>query len=135
MRSTRAGAAQFGLLIAVALVPACTNSPTSPGIEPEIANVPDNFEYQVSSIKNYSGTASYTWQHSGTTANINLATTGSAGGATLIVLDADGTAVFSRSLAENGTFVTSLGSAGTWTIRVVYESFTGTVNFRAQRTT
>jgi len=125
---------QFALILVVALASAC-NSPTSPGVNPEIVNAPDTFAYQVSSIQNFSGTATYQWQNSGTTANVNLSAVQAAGGALLVVMDANGTEVFSRSIAENGTFMTSPGVAGQWTIRVVYESFSGTVNFRAEKAT
>ena len=55
--------------------------------------------------------------------------------ATLVVLDADGEQVYTRSLAENGTFVTAAGAAGSWTIRVTYSAASATVNFRVQKTT
>jgi len=41
--------------------------------------------------------------------------------------------VYSRSLADNGTFSSSAGAAGTWTIRVTYSSVDATVNFRADK--
>ena len=123
------------MMMAIAVVAACKTTPTSPGVEPEIVNTPDAFAYQVSSIQNFSGTATYQWENSGTTANINLSAAQLAGGALLVVMDANGTEVFSRSISENGTFATSAGAAGQWSIRVVYEGFSGTVNFRAERTT
>jgi hypothetical protein len=116
-------------------VSACGDSPTSPGIQPQIINQTDNFEYQASDVQGYSGTLSYTWQNTGTTANVNQATTVSGGTVTLVLLDATGAQVYSRSLAENGTFVTSVGQAGAWTVRVLYSGATTTVNFRAQKTT
>jgi hypothetical protein len=125
----------FALIAVLAVLPACQSTPTSPGVNPEIVNVPDSFAYQVSSIQNFSGTSTYQWQNSGTTANVNLSAVQSAGGALLVVIDANGIEVFSRSLADNGTFVTAAGAAGMWTVRVVYDSFTGTVNFRTEKTT
>jgi hypothetical protein len=77
----------------------------------------------------------YSWQNTGISANINQSTTVSAGNMTLVITDANGTQVYSRSLADNGTFVTADGVAGTWTIRVTYSSASGTVNFRAQKKT
>src|SRR5512134_635312 len=112
-----------------------SDPPTSPGIQPQISNLPDDFSYQVSSVANFSGTAPYTWQNTGISANINQSTTVTAGSMTLVITDAVGTQVYSRSLADNGTFVTADGVAGTWTIRVTYASASGTVNFRAQKKT
>lgn len=122
------------LPIALALA-GCGDSSTSPGIQPQIVNNSDNFEYQVSNVRNYSGTSSYTWQNTGVAANVNQATTVSAGSITLRILDADGTEVYSRSLSDNGTYVTADGTAGGWTIQVIYSGATATVNFRAQKKT
>ena len=114
-------------------VTGCGSSPTGPGIQPQITNSPDNFQYQATSVTNYTGTLSYTWQNSGTLANVNQATTVTAGTATLVILDGNGTQVYSRSLADNGTFATASGVAGAWTIRIVYSGASATVNFRAQK--
>jgi hypothetical protein len=112
---------------------ACSDSPTGPGIQPQIMNQTDNFEYQVSEVQGFTGTLSYPWQNSGTQANVNQATTVSGGSVTLRLFDASGTQVYSRSLAENGTFVTTAGQAGVWTIRVIYSGAVApVVNFRAQ---
>ncbi len=117
-----------------ALAAGCDSS-TSPGISPEIANVVDSFQYQVTDIRNYSHINDYTWQNTGTTANVNQSTAITGGTATLVILDADGTEVYSRSLGENGTFVTAAGVSGSWTIRVTYAAASATVNFRVQKTT
>jgi hypothetical protein len=113
---------------------ACSDSPTGPGIQPQIINQPDNFEYQVSDVQGFTGTLSYSWQNTGTQANVNQATTVSGGSITLVIRDASGTQIYSRSLADNGTFVTAAGQAGTWTVRVVYSGAVApVVNFRAQK--
>lgn len=59
----------------------------------------------------------------------------SGGTAVLVVLDGGGTQVYTRSLADNGTFTTASGTPGTWTIRMVYDGVSATVNFRADMTT
>ena len=96
-------------------------------------NATDNFQYQVSAIEDYSGTQTYTWQNTGTTATINQSASVSAGSATLGLLDADGTQVYSRSLAEDGTFSSAAGTAGSWRVRVTYSSADARVNFRADK--
>jgi hypothetical protein len=120
-------------LLGLAGVTGCGSSPTGPGIQPQVTNSPDNFQYQTTSIVNYTSTLSYTWQNSGTVANVNQATTVTGGTATLVILDANGVQVYSRSLADNGTFATASGVAGAWTIRVVYSNTSATVNFRVQK--
>lgn len=119
------------LLIAAALC-ACDDS-TGPGIEPEIRNNPDNFEFQVSSLSNYSGTLTYNWSNSGIAASVDQSTAILGGTATLVLQDAGGTTVYTRDLADDGTFITTDGSAGTWRIRVVFEDTDGTINFRVQK--
>ncbi len=126
-RAIRSSVALLGLLAA------CSSSPTAPGTNPEIANNTDTFQFQTSNVVNATTTLNYDWQNTGTTANINQATTISAGTITLTVLDANGTQVYSRSLADNGTYSTSAGVAGRWKIRVTFSGASGTVNFRSQK--
>ena len=49
-----------GPALAIALIVGCS-SPTDPGIQ-QVNNVTDNFQYQVSNVKNFTGTRVYTWQ-------------------------------------------------------------------------
>jgi hypothetical protein len=58
-----------------------------------------------------------------------------AGSISVVITDAAGTQVYSRSLSDNGTFVTADGVAGAWKIRVVYSGASGTVNFRVEKKT
>jgi len=122
------------VVISVALVAGCSN-PTSPGVQPEITNVTDNFQYQVTKIQNYTHEATHIWQNTGARANVNQATAVTGGSATLVLLDSEGAVVYSRSLAENGTFISAVGVPGSWTIRVTYSAASATVNFRVQKAT
>lgn len=126
-RSLRAAA-----FAALAVVAACSDGPTAPGIQPQITNAPDAFSYQVSSIQDFTGTYSYTWQNSGTVAKVTHASdAGATGSATLVVRDAAGTQVYSGELATSGEpLTTPAGVAGAWTIRIVYTGYSNTqVNF------
>lgn len=124
----------LGLVLAAALI-GCNNS-TAPGIQPEIANLADSFQFQTSSLSGGSGSWSYTWQNTGTTATVNQSCSITGGTATLVVRDSAGTQVYSRNLAENGTFVTTAGATGAWTIAVVLDHvFAAAVNFRVQKQT
>ena len=96
----------------------------------EIANNADAFEWQVSMLENVTQTLSYTWQNSGTTANVDLSSSITSGTATLSIADADGMQVYSGSLDQDGTFTTNAGAAGGWTIDVVLSGVDGTLNFR-----
>ena len=130
--SLRRLAAFCAVLSAVAL--GGCNSPVAPGIQSQVNNAPDNFQYQTTSVRTYTGTASYSWSNSGTRATINQATTVTGGTMTLTITDNAGTQVYSNSMANNGTFQTSpVGVAGMWTIRIDYVGANGTVNFRVQK--
>ena len=122
------------LAVGVGLIGGCSN-PSSPGVEPEITNATDNFQYQVTDIRGYTHESTYSWQNTGASANVNQAATITHGSAMLILVDGDGAIVYSRSLADNGTFVSAAGVPGLWTIRVNYSDASGTVNFRVQRKT
>lgn len=110
---------------------ACSNS-LAP-FEPEIANVTDSFQFQVTGTQNLTTTREYTWQNTGTTANVNQASAVTAGSATLTILDSQGAQVYSKNLADNGTFQTSTGVAGEWKIRIAFSDLHGTINFRVQK--
>ncbi len=112
---------------------ACGDSTTAPGRDPEIINTPDNFQYQITDIQNFSGTQVYSWQNSGTTATVNQSAAVAAGSVNLVLRDANGVEVYSRSLADNSTFSSSAGTAGAWTVRVIYSGADATVNFRLDK--
>lgn len=123
------------MLTGLALSGCGSTKSTAPGIQPQIANLPDDFSYQVTSVNHFTGTYTYSWPNSGIAANVNQSTTVTGGTMQLTILDGAGTQVYSHPLTDNGTFVSADGVAGTWTIRMVYTGASGTVNFRAQKKT
>ncbi|MDH3570276.1 MAG: hypothetical protein OER89_08820, partial [Gemmatimonadota bacterium] len=66
-------------------------------------------------------------------ANIDQSASLTGGSATLTVSDADGTEVYTRSMGETGTFQTTSGTSGMWTIEVTLSGANGMLNFRAQK--
>ena len=121
-----------GAAATTALLLLACSDPLGP-FQPQITNVPDNFQLQATGLNNVTTTVQYTWQNSGTTANVNQATVTTAGTATLIIKHAAGTQVYTKDLNANGTFVTSAGTSGAWTIRLELVSVSGTLNFRVQK--
>ena len=119
--------------VVVMALAACSDAATSPGRDPQIVNATDNFQYQISDIRAFSGNQVYTWQNSGTTAKVNQSAAITSGAVSLVLRDANGTQVYSRSLADNGTFVSSAGVAGTWTVVVSYATADAPVNFRVDK--
>jgi len=99
----------------------------------EVTNGVDSFQWQVTDLDDVTQTLTYSWQNTGTGADVNQAATLSSGSAVLRIDDSAGNEVYSRSLTENGTFSTDSGSAGPWTITVTLNGATGTLNFRVQK--
>ncbi len=100
-----------------------------PANQLEVSNNPGFFSLQVTALDNVSQTLTYSWQNPGTTANVNQASSVSGGTATVLVRDASNAQVYSRNLADNGTFNTTAGTTGTWTVVVTLTDVTGTLNF------
>ena len=114
--------------------PACSGSgDVLAPYQPQIANVTDNFQFQVTGLSGVTVAREYTWTNTGQKADVNQATQLNGGNAVLTVRDAALTQVYSQSLAANGTFQTLTGTPGTWRIRVELANATGTVNFRVQK--
>jgi hypothetical protein len=106
---------------------------TDPTFQPQIINQTNSFALQATNISGVTQTIQYTWQNTGSSANVNQATVLTGGSATLTIMDAAGQQVYTNSVTANGTFQTSSGMAGNWTIRLVVSNGTGTLNFRVQK--
>jgi hypothetical protein len=122
----------LSLLASLGLLVGCSDA-TGPGVEPEIRNLADSFEFQVSELNRYSRTLTYNWSNSGVLANVNQSAALTSGSAQLVILDSGGSQVYARDLTQNGTFVTTQGQSGTWQLRVVFSNASGTLNFRVQK--
>lgn len=105
----------------------------NPQFQPQITNATDNFQFQTTAVTNVTQTLTYTWQNTGSRATINQACAIAQGTATLTIRDAAGTQVYQSSLAANGTFPSTTGQAGAWTIVVTVNNLSGTLNFRVQK--
>ena len=120
------------ILVLAAMVAGFACNDSLAPFQPEIANVPGNFQLQATNVRDVTNTFDYTWQSNAATANVNQATIITAGTATLTILDSQDVQVYTRNLADNGTFQTTAGTAGAWTIRMVLTNYSGTLNFRVQ---
>ncbi len=106
----------------------------NPQFQPQVNNAPDNFQFQATAVQGVTQDLSYMWQNSGTAAAVNQATTVTGGQAILTIRDANGNVVYRGDLVNNGTFTTGSGTTGTWTITLSLSNYTGTLNFRVQKT-
>ena len=124
------------LPVAVLLAAGCGGKQaglTNPAFQPEIVNQTDSFSFQATNVVNVTQTVQYTWQNTGTTANVDHSSQITSGLATLTILDSGGQQVYMAPLSPTGTFATASGTAGGWTIQVVVSDLDATLNFSAQR--
>ena len=101
--------------------------------QPEITNTTDSFQLQATGVTGVTSTVAYSWTNTGTRATINHSTTTTAGNARIVIRDAAGTIVYDKALAPSLNEPTAAGTAGTWTIHLALASYSGTINFRAQK--
>lgn len=121
--------------IALAATAAACGGATAPRYHPEVVNSANSFAFQVTDLSAVSDVVEYRWQNDGTQATVNQSAAPTTGTVTLTIYDASGAQVYTRSLADNGTFTSTAGTPGLWRIRVVFTNASGAVNFRVQRTT
>ncbi len=121
-----------GVLIAIAVTGCGESNPTN-SFQPIVDNEPDVFTFRASNVYVVTSRLTYNWSNSGERASIYHATARTSGSATLILLDAQGTQVYQSLLRSGVTEVANAGVPGTWTVVVLLEEFTGTVNFQVSK--
>lgn len=114
-------------------VAACSGNVIGPSNQLQVTNATDSFQLQATALTDISQTLTYLWENTGSRANVDQSGTVTAGSATLTIMDQAGTTVYIASLGDTGTFQTSSGLSGTWTIRVELHGMSGALNFRVQK--
>ena len=104
-----------------------------PQLEPQVVNLRNSFNFQAVNLIGVIQEVTYQWQIDGTTATVAQNPTALLGDATVFVTDAKGVQVYQRSLAENGSFTTTAGVPGTWTIRLRFNDASGDVAVQLNR--
>lgn len=99
---------------------------------PVVTNEVDNFDFQVP-LTGVTTTARYTWETTGSAANVNLSSAVTAGTATVTISDADAALIFTHALDGSGVTSTGSGTAGNWVIVVALSNTRGTVHFTVQK--
>lgn len=120
-------------MAAVVLLTAACNESTAPGFDLTVTNNPDNFVAQSVSVLNESLDREYTWQNSGTRANVTHATITENGVARIVIRDAANVIVYDKSLTSALVEATQPGVAGAWRIEILLSGFSGSVNVRVQK--
>lgn len=117
-------------LYALALLAACdTRVVTPPVYEPQVINAPNDFAYQVTGLDFFTSDVLYDWVSDGRPARVQQSPSVLTGSALLFIADATGVQVYQRSLAENGTFMTTAGVPGRWTVRLRFLEASGAATF------
>jgi hypothetical protein len=124
----------FVALVGILLIAGCGDSnATAPRYHPQVVNLTNDFAFQVTTLDNVSDNVQYIWRTDGSVVNVNQSPSNLSGTVSLVIFDAAGTQVYSRSLAENGTFTTGVGKPGDWTVSIRFSQASGAVNFRIQK--
>lgn len=110
------------------------STPIQPQYQPQIVNLTDSFEFQLTNVQNGDGSLTYTWQNTGTKASIDRSSAITAGSVTLTLRDAANAIVYQGALnGASGSVSSSTGTPGAWTVVVDFTNATGTINFRCQK--
>lgn len=118
--------------LAVAAFGACGGESLSP-FQPQISSPTDNFQLQATSVTDVSTTMTYTWVNTGTRASVNHSTTTTAGSTLVVIKDATGVVVYTRTLSPSLNEPTVPGQAGNWSIQLTLLRYSGTLNVRVQK--
>ena len=121
-------------LLAFALLVGCDERVlTEPKYQPQVINVRNDFAFQVTGLDVFTSDAVYTWESDGTAASVMQSPSVLTGTAMLFIADGAGVQVYQRSLGENGTFTTTAGVPGTWTVRLKFLEASGAASFRVTK--
>ncbi|RME22605.1 MAG: hypothetical protein D6800_10835 [Candidatus Zixiibacteriota bacterium] len=124
------------LVLNLFLLTGCgSNNPAAPlsQFQPEIVNLTDSFSFQATAVQNVTTTLTYSWQNTGTLANIDHSSAVDSGLASITIFDSNDSLVYSSGLVASLNENSSTGVAGTWRIVVQLTNVYGTLNFRVQK--
>lgn len=93
------------------------------GLDLQLA--PGCFEFHSPRMKDLTASLSYLWPCGGTPLNVSHGATPSSGQATVCIVDADGTAIFTRDAANPGSFGDVTGKTGDWRVDLELVEYSG----------
>jgi hypothetical protein len=126
--------AAMALLMIVLGAAGCSDDTLAP-FQPEVNNIADTFQLQATGVTVRTATLSYTWPNTGTQGTVNHSTTTTAGTARLVIRDNAGTVVYDETLVPSLNEATLVGVAGNWNVKLILTDYSGTLNFRVEKTT
>ncbi len=83
----RSRLATVALLAFLAACGGSSTSPVQPQYQPQIANNPNDFSFQLTNVQDGTGQLIYLWQNSGTAASVDRSCASSAGAVSLTMKD------------------------------------------------
>lgn len=118
-------------IVLAALVLLCAGCGSSRTVARDLTvmNEPQEFSLHIGSVENFSDRLRYQWGNGAAKATVRQASRIQDGIARLEIRDGTGIIVHSKSLAEQGSFVTAEGKPGVWRISVILQGATGNVTF------
>ena len=117
-----------------ALLAACdTRVVTEPVYQPQVINVRNDFAFQVTGLEEFTSDVVYSWESDGRPASVLQSPSVLTGTAMLFIADGAGVQVYQRSLGENGTFTTTAGTPGNWTVRLKFFEASGDATFHVTK--
>jgi hypothetical protein len=121
-------------LVVLALLAGCDERVlTEPKYQPQVINLRNDFAFQVAGLDAFTSDAIYSWESDGTAASVLQSPSVLTGTALLFIADGAGVQVYQRSLGENGTFTTTAGVPGTWTVLLKFLEARGAASFRVTK--
>jgi len=132
MKSFRRFCKLLCILLPLVIMGCGESNPTN-SFQPRVTNETDSFSFYAANVYVVTTRLTYAWTNTGASATVYHASARSRGTGTLILLDASGTQVYQGNLQSNVTEVATAGVPGSWTVVLVLEGYSGTINFRVTK--
>ena len=111
----------------------CGSEAVSGPFQPQVSNVPDNFQLDASGLSSVSMTVTYSWPNSANHAQVTSSLASTAGSSSLVIKDGTGTPLYNKTLTPNVNDVTGAGTIGTWVIQLTLSNYSGSISVGAKK--
>jgi hypothetical protein len=108
---------------------ACNNNTVGPNDNLQVSDSTDAFAFSDGLLAQDTQTLTYTWQNTGTIADVHQTSAVTSGSPNLTIRDNDGKPVYVTTLSDTGSFQTSAGAAGAWTVELDLQGVSGYLQF------
>jgi hypothetical protein len=119
-------------LVGFVALAGCASS-VGPEHDLTVVNTTDQFSFTISNLDEVTDALTFSWENTGTRAEIAILQGIEQGAALLAVQDAAGTVLYRDDIGDNNDTVTDVGVAGTWKIEVSLDNTVGSFNFTVSK--